>query len=105
MIVTSVSDTGIGIEKDKQEAIFREFEQADGSIAREFGGTGLGLSITKYLVELHGGNIGVVSEPGKGSTFSFTIPVAKGMDPISITREKDTSTAHISKSTQNPAGS
>ncbi len=78
MIITSVSDTGIGIEKEKQDLIFREFEQADGSIAREFGGTGLGLSITKYLVELHGGSIGVLSEPGKGSIFSFTIPVFHG---------------------------
>lgn len=78
MIITSVSDTGIGIEKEKQPQIFREFEQADGSIAREFGGTGLGLSITKYLVELHGGSIGVVSEPGKGSVFSFTIPAYQG---------------------------
>jgi len=76
MIIISVSDTGIGIEKEKQNSIFNEFEQADGSIGREFGGTGLGLSITKYLVELHGGTIGVVSEPGKGSIFSFTIPVA-----------------------------
>jgi signal transduction histidine kinase/class 3 adenylate cyclase len=76
MMIVSVSDTGIGIEKNKQSGIFKEFEQADGSIGREFGGTGLGLSITKYLVELHGGNIGVVSEPGKGSVFSFTIPLA-----------------------------
>lgn len=80
MIVISVTDTGIGIEESKQQIIFREFEQADGSISREFGGTGLGLSITKYLVELHGGSIGVVSAPGKGSTFSFTIPVYKGDD-------------------------
>ncbi|MGB3081283.1 MAG: response regulator, partial [Saprospiraceae bacterium] len=83
MIVTSVSDTGIGIEKEKQEIIFREFEQADGSISREFGGTGLGLSITKYLVELHGGSVGVVSEPGKGSIFSFTIPIALAFAPRS----------------------
>jgi len=76
MMIISVSDTGIGIEKEKQSAIFKEFEQADGSIGREFGGTGLGLSITKYLVELHGGTIGVVSAPGQGSIFSFTIPVA-----------------------------
>ena len=73
----SVSDTGIGIPKEKQESIFKEFEQADGSIAREYGGTGLGLSITKHLVELHGGTIWVESEPGKGSIFSFTIPVAE----------------------------
>jgi signal transduction histidine kinase/class 3 adenylate cyclase/ligand-binding sensor domain-containing protein/FixJ family two-component response regulator len=76
MIIISVSDTGIGIPKEKQDLIFKEFEQADGSIGREFGGTGLGLSISKYLVELHGGTIGVVSEPGKGSIFSFSIPVA-----------------------------
>src|SRR4029079_3095162 len=62
MMIISVSDTGIGIEKDKQAVIFKEFEQADGTIGREFGGTGLGLSISKYLVELHGGTIGVVSE-------------------------------------------
>lgn len=77
-IKVSISDTGIGIDKSKQELIFREFEQADGTISREFGGTGLGLSITKYLVELHGGKILVDSEPGKGSVFSFTIPVFKG---------------------------
>ncbi len=78
MIFISITDTGIGIEKGKQEIIFNEFEQADGSIAREFGGSGLGLSITKYLVELHGGSISVISEPGKGSTFTITIPVFKG---------------------------
>jgi len=78
MIIVSVTDSGIGIEESKQHMIFNEFEQADGSISREFGGTGLGLSITKYLVELHGGSIGVVSKPGKGSSFSFTIPVYQG---------------------------
>jgi signal transduction histidine kinase/DNA-binding response OmpR family regulator/ligand-binding sensor domain-containing protein len=76
MMLIRVRDTGIGIEKEKQEVIFKEFEQADGSIAREFGGTGLGLSISKYLVELHGGRISVESEIGKGSTFSFTVPIA-----------------------------
>ncbi|HEX5113388.1 MAG TPA: response regulator, partial [Saprospiraceae bacterium] len=76
MLMISVSDTGIGIEKEKQDIIFKEFEQADGSVGREFGGTGLGLSISKYLVELHGGTIGVESSPGVGSTFSFTLPIA-----------------------------
>jgi signal transduction histidine kinase len=82
MIITSVSDTGIGIPVEKQESIFNEFEQVDGSIGREFGGTGLGLSITRYLVELHGGTIGVVSEPGKGSVFSFTTPIASAVFSI-----------------------
>jgi len=77
MMVVSVTDTGIGIAKEKTESIFLPFEQADGSIARSFGGTGLGLSITKYLVELHGGTIGVVSSPGNGSVFSFTLPIAE----------------------------
>jgi CheY-like chemotaxis protein len=92
MITVSITDTGIGIEPSKQELIFREFEQADGSVAREFGGTGLGLSITKYLVELHGGSIKVNSEPGKGSAFSFTIPRYTGKEIPSI--EKPNITRH-----------
>ncbi|MEP1489484.1 MAG: tetratricopeptide repeat protein [Algibacter sp.] len=76
MLSISISDTGIGIPKDKLETIFKSFEQADGSTEREYGGTGLGLSVTKQLVELHGGTIKVISELGKGSTFSFTIPIS-----------------------------
>ncbi len=71
-----VADTGIGIPKDRQEAIFESFVQADGSVAREYGGTGLGLSITKRLVELHGGSIRVESEVGEGSRFIFSLPTA-----------------------------
>jgi signal transduction histidine kinase len=70
-----VSDTGIGIPRDQIDHIFSEFRQADPTIAKEFGGTGLGLSITKKFVELHGGRIWVESEPGRGSTFFFTVPL------------------------------
>ncbi|MBF0119384.1 MAG: response regulator [Desulfobacterales bacterium] len=71
----NVSDTGIGIPINKFEDIFKSFEQVDGSIEREYGGTGLGLSVTKSLIELHDGKIWLESELGKGTTFSFTLPI------------------------------
>ena len=75
-VEVSVSDTGVGIDPEDQELIFRPFEQVDGSSSRGYQGTGLGLSLTKKLVELHGGGIWVESEgEGKGSTFRFIIPV------------------------------
>jgi PAS domain S-box-containing protein len=67
-----VRDTGIGVPKDKQESIFRAFEQEDASTTRKYGGTGLGLSIASRLVALMGGKISVDSEPGRGSAFAFT---------------------------------
>ena len=67
--------TGIGIEKDKQQAIFGRFTQADNSLSKTYEGFGLGLSITKAYVEMLGGTIWVESEPGEGSTFYFTVAV------------------------------
>ena len=69
----SITDTGIGISKQEQTKLFRNFSQVDGSITRKYGGTGLGLVISKQLVQMMGGTIKVESQKGKGSTFSFTL--------------------------------
>jgi signal transduction histidine kinase/DNA-binding response OmpR family regulator len=74
----SVSDTGIGISGEQAEKLFQPFKQAESGTTRKFGGTGLGLAISKSIVEMMGGAIWVVSEPGKGSTFSFTFKVRRG---------------------------
>lgn len=91
-IMITVADTGIGIPEDKLDRIFESFEQGDGSTAREYGGTGLGLAVTKQLVELHGGTISVASTVGKGSQFTFTLPIASESgviisSPIALSRE------------------
>ena len=78
----TVSDTGIGIPRDKLNSIFDSFTQADASTTREFGGTGLGLTITSRLAALMGGKVWVESEPGKGSDFHFTVCVGIGAAPI-----------------------
>lgn len=73
----SVTDTGPGISKEKQDDIFKTFTQGDPSTTRKYGGTGLGLSICKQLVDLMDGELGLKSEPGKGSTFWFSVPLKK----------------------------
>ena len=74
-VIISVTDTGIGIASEDQEVIFEEFRQVGSNYAQKREGTGLGLSLTRKFVEMHGGKIWVESELGKGSTFTFTLPI------------------------------
>ena len=85
-LILEVEDTGIGVEADRQEAIFAEFVQANSGIAPRFGGTGLGLSITAQLVRLMGGAITLESEAGRGSLFRISLPVEAAAEPEAVAR-------------------
>lgn len=76
-VKVSITDTGIGIREEDLQTLFKPFRQVDTGITRQYEGTGLGLSICKRLVDLLGGSISVTSEPGKGSTFAFDLPLSK----------------------------
>jgi histidine kinase len=77
MLRCEVSDTGIGIAKEDTPKLFQRFTQLDMSNTRSASGAGLGLSIVKAIVDAHGGQVGVASEPGCGATFWFTLPLAR----------------------------
>lgn len=77
MLQVEVADTGIGIPPDKLDRVFEQFEQADAATTRRFGGTGLGLTISRLLIEAMGGEISVISTPGQGSCFGFSLPTER----------------------------
>jgi signal transduction histidine kinase len=89
-VIVSVEDTGIGIAPEHQARIWENFEQVDSSYTRHQQGTGLGLALTRRLVEMHGGSIWLTSEVGRGSTFSFRLPLRllNDEEPVAGTAEE-----------------
>lgn len=88
-LIVKVIDTGIGIPKEKQNALFQSFSQVDGSYTRQYGGTGLGLVISKQLLELMNGDVFFQSDYGKGSVFGFEVPVIEGDVNLEITTKEN----------------
>jgi signal transduction histidine kinase len=87
-VQVDVKDSGIGITPEQQSRLFSPFAQADGSTSRKFGGTGLGLAISKNIVEMMGGNIWIKSAPDKGTTFSFTVRLERGVEEAEERKDK-----------------
>ena len=82
LVVVSVQDTGVGMTTEEQDRVFDLFYRADNPLSLEAGGAGIGLAISRSIVEAHGGDIWVESEPGAGSVFRFTLPTAEHAGPM-----------------------
>ena len=97
----AVADTGAGLSAEQCNRLFQPFEQADGGVARRFGGTGLGLALCRRLAQLMGGQVGVVSEPGCGSTFWFEAPFEVVADKLPLVRGEPATASRVSTPTGN----